>query len=167
MARDYDIAESSGLCSQCGRQLAAGEEYVAVLVDRGEKFGRDDFCTACWEAAQAEPKQAFCVWRGRVPAPTEPKSRTVDNEVLIEFFNKLDGFSEPAKVNFRFVLALMLMRKRLLVHKGSSSDEAGRDVWKMVFRHDRTPVEVIHPELDEAMIAEVTAQLGAILEGPT
>ena len=107
------------------------------------------------------------MWRYRVPAPAEAGRRLVGNEVLIDFFNKLDGHDAPAKVNFRFVLALMLMRKKVLIYEGSAPDEAGRDVWKMLFRHDRTPVEVIHPELDEDKIAEVTAQLGSIFEGPT
>ena len=32
----------------------------------------------------------------------------VSNEVLVEFFTRLAGADEPAKINFRFVLALML-----------------------------------------------------------
>jgi hypothetical protein len=75
--------------------------------------------------------------------------------------------AEPAKVNFRFVLALMLMRKRLLVYDASRRDDAGQEIWTMHLRGDSTPIQVVHPEMDEQKIAEVTSQLGSILETPS
>ena len=166
MAREYDIALSSEQCRACGRELSAGEEFVAVLVDGGAEFRREDFCTDCWAGKREDPPQVFSIWRGRVPAPAEPKKQVVDSQVLVDFFHKLEGHEEPLKVNFRFVLALMLMRKKLLVYEGAATDPQGGEVWKMRFRHDGTEVEVIHPRLDEEGIAEVSVQLGAIFEEP-
>jgi len=165
MAKEYEIARASGSCRGCGRELASGEEFFAALYDEGADFRRTDFCAACWEARQGGADPPFSVWRSRVPPPAEPRRQSVDSGALIDFFNRLEGADEPAKVNFRFVLALMLMRKKLLVYEGSAADEAGRDVWQMRFRQDQTAVEVVHPELDEERIAEVTEQLGSIFEG--
>lgn len=167
MAREYDIAAASGTCRGCGRELAPGEQFVAVLIDADAQFRRDDFCVACWDGRQDEPHRAFSVWHSRVPLPNDPEKPVVNTQVIVDLFNKLEGHAEPFKVNFRFVLALMLMRKKLLAHEGSATDEAGRDIWKMRFRHDQTEVAVIHPELDEEQIAEVSASLGAIFEEPT
>ncbi len=165
MAREYDIAGASGLCRGCGRELAAGEEFVAVLLDGGQEFRREDFCAACWQSRPDERAEVFSIWRSRVPPPAEPKKKVVDAELLVEFFNKLEGHEEPLKVNSRFVLALMLMRKKLLAYEGSSTDEAGREVWTMRFKHDHTQVEVLRPRLSEEEVAAVSSQLGAIFGG--
>ena len=167
MAKEYEIARASGVCGACGRELAAGEEFVVVLHDRGETLEREDLCSGCWAGrAEGEPS-AFSVWRARVPTPDEPKRQFVSNEVLLECFERLEGDQAPGKINFRFVLALMLMRKRLLVYDASEADEEGRDIWTMHLKADARPVRVIHPDLDEGQMAEVTAQLGAVFETPT
>ncbi|HET6428478.1 MAG TPA: hypothetical protein VFJ30_08715 [Phycisphaerae bacterium] len=167
MGKDYEIARASGACRACGRELAGGQEFVAVLHDRGETFEREDLCPECWQGREGGDSSAFSVWRSRVPRPEEPKRQFVSNEVLIEFFERLEGEDAPAKVNFRFVLALMLMRKKLLVYDASEVDEAGRDIWTMHVKADSRPIRVIHPELDEQQMAEVTAQLGAVFETST
>lgn len=167
MGKDYEIARASGACGSCGQELAGGQEYVAVLHDRGEAFEREDLCCACWQAREQADTAAFSVWRSRVPTPDEPKRQFVSNEVLVEFLDRLEGEEEPAKVHFRFVLALMLMRKKVLVYDGSEADEAGRDIWTMHLRADSRTIRVIHPALDEQQLADVTAQLGAVFEAPT
>lgn len=167
MGKDYEIAGASEACGGCGRELAGGEEFVAVLYDRGETFERQDLCGDCWAGLGESQESAFSVWRSRVPTRDEPKRRFVSNDVLIEFFERLEGAGEPAKINFRFVLALMLMRKKLLVYDGSEVDEDGRDIWTMHLKADAKPIQVVHPALDARQMAEVTAQLGAVFETPT
>jgi len=167
MAREYDIAKASGRCGACERELAAGEEYVAALFDQAGEFSRDDFCVACWDGRDDAAEKAYSVWRARVPRPEEPAKPFVDDEVLINFFERLADDDEPGKVGFRFVLALMLMRKKILVYEGTESQPDGTEVWRMRFRRSDEPVEVVHPAMDAAKITEVTAHLGAIFRGPT
>ncbi len=166
MAREYDIAKASGLCTACERELAVEEEFVVALFDTAEGFRREDFCKPCWEGRPEEAAKAFSIWQSRVPRPDEPKKPVVNNNVLIEFFEKLDGQDVPARINFRFVLALMLMRKKLLIYDGSGEEE-GHEIWTMHFRKEQSPVKVIRPELDEEQIAEVGSQLGALFEVET
>jgi hypothetical protein len=162
MAREYNIARSSGACRLCQKELAAGDEYVAALFDDGEGFRREDFCPGCWPAQTSG--RAFSIWQAKVPPVAEAKRTFVDTEVLVDFFTKLAGAEEPAKVNFRFVLALMLMRKKVLIYDGSAAAEGG-EVWTMRLKADpAAPISVVRPELDERQIAEVTEQLSMILE---
>lgn len=164
MAREYDIQSVSGRCSKCGRELAGGEEFLAALFETEEGFRREDICRQCSGGDDQRPAGAYSVWTSRIPPPDEPKKRFVDNEVLIGFFGRLADEDDPVKVNFRFVLALMLMRKKLLVHDGARRDDEGRDVWTMHFRKQDVPLEVIHPEMNEEQIAAVTAEVAAIFE---
>jgi hypothetical protein len=164
MAREYDISGAAGQCRSCGREFAAGEEFLAALFDAGEEFRREDYCPACWLERAKQAPAPFSCWRGRMPPPQQPKRPTVDSEVLVDFLARLAEEQEPAKVNFRFVLALMLMRKRLLIYDGRSTDEAGREVWKMHYRNQGETVQVIRPELSEQQVAEVASRLGEIFE---
>lgn len=166
MAKDYDIARASGSCSACGRELAGGQAFVAALFDEGPQFRREDFCPGCWDARADGQRRAFSVWHGRKALPQQPRRQFVSDDLLLEFFDRLAEQTEPAKVNFRFVLALMLMRKKLLIYDRSLLDEAGRDVWVMHFKGG-SELRVVHPVLDERQLAELSAQLSAILEEPT
>ncbi len=63
-----------------------------------------------------------------MPRPEEKKKLFVDDQVLCDLFERLAEVTEPAKVNFRFVLGLILMRKRLIVYETTRHDD-GKDVW--------------------------------------
>ncbi|KPK83896.1 MAG: hypothetical protein AMJ81_07080 [Phycisphaerae bacterium SM23_33] len=167
MAKEYDISGASKACRGCGKPFQDGQEFMAVLLDKGSEFQREDFCTDCWPARQDQAGEAFSVWHGRVPMPEEPRRKFVADEVLVDFFERLDGQEEPAKVSFRFVLALMLMRKKMLLYDRAGTDDAGREVWTMHFKSGPAPVSVVRPQLDEQQMAEVSAQLGAIFEEPS
>lgn len=164
MAREYEIQKVSGRCGGCQRELAGGEEFVAALFDTDEGFRREDLCRQCADGAAGRLEGAFSAWQGRMPTPDAPKKKTVDEEVLVSFFDRLAGEEASERVNFRFVLALMLMRKKRLVYDGSRRDESGREIWTMHFRKESGGVEVVHPEMDEEQIAAVTKELTAIFE---
>ena len=166
MAREYDIANPASRCCRCDRQLAPGEEFLARLVDEGASFRREDVCAACGSGASAA-EGAFSVWRCRVPEPRKPRRQLVGDEALIDLFEKLQHRDEPAKVRFRFVLALMLMRKKLLIYDRIAAGDDGEETWEMHYKGRTDPVAVTHPELDDEKIAEVAAQLAAIFEVPT
>ena len=103
-------------------------------------------------------------WRTRIPRPKEKKKLFVDDELLVNFFERLEGALPPEKVNFRFALALILMRKKLLIYDGSNKLPDGREVWAMHLKGGPA-CEVLDPRLDEEKIAQVSQQLDEILEG--
>ena len=92
--------------------MEEGDEYYAVLLDRGDHFDRADCSAAHWTGP---PDGAFSYWKARVPVRAEKKRRLlVDDAVLVSFFTRLAREEESSKQEFRFVLALILMRRRLI-----------------------------------------------------
>ena len=165
---DWEIANSTGRCAASGRELVEGEAFYAVLFDRGESFERLDYAEENWSST---PDGAFCVWRSRVSAREEPKRRFVDDDVLMDFFERLDRESEESKIQFRFVLALILMRKRILKYLHEEQVDGG-SWWIMRvmgrFKSDDdegNTRRVLDPEMDEEQIEQVSRQLGIILTG--
>jgi hypothetical protein len=60
------------------------------------------------------------------------------------------------------VLGLILMRKKLLVYDTSRTED-GKDVWVVHFKGKEEKLDLLNPKLDEAQVAEVSQQLGQIL----
>ena len=71
---------------------------------------------------------------------------------------------DAVRVQFRFVLALILMRKRLLRYD-SSAVEDGREVWQMTLLPEKSSHQVVNPQLSDNQIDGVSEQLGAVLHG--
>lgn len=164
MKQDWQLDAPKGRCAVTNRQLAEGEEFYSVLfeddaVEGG--FRRVDFSLEAW---QGVPEGAFCTFKTHVPVREKKRRLLVDNDVLINFFLRLADETEPLRIQFRFVLALILMRKRILRYDGCSRID-GAEVWEMTLLSDRSEHRVVNPELTEEQIEGVSGQLGSILHG--
>jgi hypothetical protein len=164
----YHIGRPTGVCAATGRPLQPGEPCIATLCDHSEDdgFQRKDFSIEAWEAA-ARPEGLFSYWKTTVPEPGAKRTLLVDENVLLELFERLAEDERPQRVAFRFVLALILMRKRLLGfagRKGRGEDER----WLMQPKGADPalpPIEVRNPHLSDDDVRELTAQLGEVLQG--
>jgi hypothetical protein len=164
MAREYNIAKTDCLCRACRKRLEPGTELVATVREVGEELEREDYCLDCWSARPQEDGEPLGSWHGRVPAPAARKKLLVDDELLVNLFQRLEAADTAAKLNFRFVLALILMRKKLLVYDRTEPGD-GPETWLMHLRGDPAPVKVVNPHLDDDKVAEVSGQLSQIMEG--
>jgi hypothetical protein len=166
MAKEYQIAKWTGRCSTCGKELSAGCEFVAAVREGGQDLSREDHCPSCWESRPKDAAGAVLAeWHSRVPRKEEKRKLFVDDEVLIQFFRRLQSEAEPARQSFRFVLGLVLMRKKLLVYDRLEKLPDGRDAWQMHFRRGGEAASVIDPHMDADAIARASQQLGEVLEG--
>jgi hypothetical protein len=168
MAKDFKISRTEGLCRKCGGELLEGDQIVALVRTGAEELVREDYHAGCWdqpaEAALQNDPEVLGIWRTSIPRKEEKKKLLVDDGLLINFFERLAGQDEPSRLNFRYVLALILMRKKLLNYLGSDRTD-GVDVWRMRFKGSEEVHEVIDPGMDEDKIAEASASLGEIMQG--
>ena len=157
---DWEITRPNRHCEACGKGFGEEEELFSALRDHETDFVRQDYCPACW--ATREREGFFSFWKTRIPPRDEPPRRFVDDEVLVNFFHRLEGEEEPLKVNFRFVLALLLIRKKLMTFK--SLRREGDSEWLVL--HDKAEDrerEVLNPNLTEEEIGAVTEECGKLL----
>lgn len=157
---DWEIKKTLGQCSGTGREFAVDEEYFAALVETDEGLQRVDFSTDYWER---EKPAVYCFWKTRMPNPEQKKRIFINNEMLMAFFDRMAEETDTDKVNFRFVLTLILMRKRRLKYDACRMED-GKEVWTLkVTAQDRT-ADVVNPHLTEDQIESLSAQMGQILQ---
>lgn len=136
---------------------------------------RLNFCPECWNTGKrpAPPTEMFSFWKTVVPESQKKAKTFVDDSVLLDLFNRLAERAEILDLQFRFVLALLLMRKRLLKYDGASvlSDELQSkfghltplpEAWNMTLRGGAAVI-VLNPHLTAEQIGEVSQQLSGIL----
>ncbi len=191
-ASTYDVQRPTGQCAFTGRTLEPEETYIATLIDDTDELRRLDISTEQWEQGK-RPDNLLAFWKATVPNPEAPKKLFVDDQVLMNLLERLEDAHQPQRVAFRFVLALILMRKKLLRYdkveresadpdaapspdgENASSEAASTvDWWILTPKVDlgkgplgkwdeQRRIRVRDPQLDETQIREVTYQLGQIL----
>jgi hypothetical protein len=157
---EWQINKSSEECFGTGNKINPGDEFFAALVESEEGLIRRDFSVDYWESEQPE---VYCFWKSKLPEPDQKKQMFIDDEMLMAFFARLAEEKDQEKLNFRFVLTLILMRKRKLKYD-SSKNEDGKEVWKLKIMGSDDYAEVINPHLDESQIEELSSQVGTILQ---
>ena len=108
---DWKVEKRTGVCASCLRAFAPGDGHRSAVFSEGGGYLRRDYCEVCWEARGKGEELFF--WKTRVPRPDEKKVRYVDDSVMLRLFNELDGREDEKDVRFRFVLALMLARRKV------------------------------------------------------
>lgn len=135
---------------------------MAALRETPAMLERLDICEACWGNFDRTGLLGF--WQTIMRPATAKKQVFVDDDVLCDLFGRLADVQEPAKVNFRFVLGLILMRKKRIVYESTRRDGEA-EIWKVRFKGSEEMMDLVNPRLDEQQVGEVSAQLGEILNG--
>ena len=150
--------------------MTPGEGMVVVLLERADddELDRLDFSLSAWEGG-ARPeagRSIFASWRTTVPEPGKKRESLISADGLVDLFEQLAETEDPRRLAFRYVLALMLVRKRLLDYLGTDSGSLlvrpkGSDP-------EAEPVRVHDPqaagELDEQTLAELADQIEQVLD---
>jgi hypothetical protein len=159
-AGHYEVGRAQGKCFVSGREVAPGEKLMAALRETAAGLERLDISMEAWGGF--EKKDLLGYWQTTMPHPQAKRKVFVDDAVLCELFEKLGQASAAEKLNFRFVLGLILMRKRMLVYE-SSRVEGEKDLWSVRFRGREDLLEMVNPKLNEEQVSEVSRQIGEIL----
>jgi hypothetical protein len=161
MAAEFDIQGPTRICAATVVELRAGDRFFAVLADEAGKFVRKDYAAGAWAGP---PAGAIAHWAGRVPASDKPRKPTFNDDLLLDCFHHLGGATDPDRVNFRYVVALLLMRRKRLKFEDVRRAADGAHVLvvrdaKGGARHEVADPRLTEPEID-AVQAEVFQVLG-------
>jgi hypothetical protein len=117
---EYDIERSAKCCAKTGREFASGESFYSVLVADPGGYKRSDFSLDAWHGP---PPHAVAWWKSQIPSKTALKPPWAPNEALLNFLDELG--EQPDKQDMRYVLALLLVRRRVLRLEEEQHGESG------------------------------------------
>jgi len=156
----YQVAKPQGVCHITNQPIEPGQKFMAALRETPAGFERLDISLGAWP--QFDRKDVIGFWQTVMPKHEQKKKVFVDDQVLCEIFERLAETTEPAKLNFRFVLGLILMRKRMIVYEDTRMD-GEKEIWQVRFKGRDDRLDLVNPKLDEQQVMEVSQQLSEIL----
>lgn len=132
--RDWNIQPPCGQCCVTGRHFADEEPFFTMLVEGEKGLERKDFSTEAW--AQRDPaRKPVSFWRSEFKLAPVDTPRTIAQDDAESLLRRMIESDDPATVNARYILAVMLERKKTLYHR----DTIARDgsPW-LVYEHKET-----------------------------
>src|SRR5687767_7929919 len=110
---EWRIQRRTGACHRCGRSFEEGARHASLLAIVGEELSREDLCEPCWDARAPGADGELFWW---FPRHAVERRRTVrlDLEMLERLFLSLEGRPERAVRELRYLICLLLLRKKRL-----------------------------------------------------
>lgn len=158
---EYDIQAPSRVCAATGRELNPGDRFFAVLAEDAGKLVRTDYAADAWPGP---PAGAVAFWAGKVPvAGQKPRKPVVNDDLLLDCFDRLKGTADADGLNFRYVAALLLMRRKRFKFEDAARDESGRDVLIVKDARGGAIHHVTDPRLSDEQIVAVQSEVFRVL----
>jgi hypothetical protein len=148
-------------CAVCERPFAEGERHFSALGVRDGDLLREDACGGCW-ASRSDGGRAIW-WHTRHSAQRD-RRLALNIEALEALFLALEGQHDTALRELRFLLCLLLMRKRRLKTLRIARDAQGESF--IVHRPRRKEeLRVYVFEFTPERMGELREKLREIFEG--
>lgn len=164
MQQNWSIRSRAHTCAVTGRQFEDGESFHTTIYFDPEENGyvRRDVCAEAW-AQEVEQRKPVAAWKtiySRVLAEAKPEITPKEGaQALLQRFIE-EG--DPRTENARYILALMLERKRQL-HQTAEKEVDGA---KMLFYENKKTGEIFivrDPELKLSEMADMQDEVATLL----
>ena len=96
-----------------------------------------------------------------MPSPNARKVNWAPNDVMMHYFEQLDGQQEKADV--RYVLTLLMIRRRVLRLEETETDEQGRETLVVYCSRNENEYKVPVVDPDDQRITDVQNELAQLL----
>ena len=163
MNGDWTIQRRAERCAATGQPFRAGEYFYTLLFDDDGGFRREDLSEAAWQARSAEDPSPFSFWRAKFEPPPPPPPEPLAKESAEDLLRRYMAEQSADHANARYILAVMLERKKMLKEIETRSTEGGGLV--RIYEHTKSgEVFVIpDPQLRLDQVADVQSQVAALL----
>jgi len=164
---NWNIRSRAHACSHTALPFKNGDAFMTVLMEdpkTGELL-RKDYSLEAWAEVEPTLGQSFSVWRSEYEAiKSEARAEITEKESAEVLLRRLIEEDSILTENTRYILAVMLERKKQLKQTGTRETE--EDTF-LVYEHPKSgEVYIIRdPELKLAQIEEVQKEVSRLLGG--
>ena len=122
---------------------------------------RVDFAAEAWEQA---PADAVAWWKSQMPGAGAKRAHWAPNDVILEYFQLLDG--DSAKLDVRYVLGLLLVRRRIARWEHTEIDERGQEVMVLYCPRQEMEFQIPVQSPSPDRVIEIQEELARLLMTP-
>lgn len=156
---EWKFARRRDRCNACESPFEEGQRHASALSLASEELSREDLCLACFETSERRGEIFF--WYTRMCA--DRRGLRLDLPMLEELFHRLQGRTEEGMIELRYVLCLLLMRKKRLKLVRITRDPAETMLVRRPRRDELLPVLV--RDLTAERIEQLRGELAEIFDG--
>ena len=166
MNQDWSIQTRSDVCTSTQAPFQAGEVFHTLLFEEQGLLRREDLCDAAYRARPQEASVPFSHWRSKFE-PTPPKPvEALGKQTAEQLLRTYMADTDPKLRNVRYILAVMLERKRTLKEVETTRSEDGTLLRIYQFPKTGEVLVIPDPQLRLDQIADVQAEVAGMLGGP-
>jgi hypothetical protein len=155
---DFEVQRCTRHCHVTGRELQPNETFFSVLVSEGTAVVRRDYASEAW---QGPPDGALGWWKSHLPSPQSKRLHWAPNDVMLELLEELAD--QPDKLDMRYVLALLLVRRRVARLEEMERDEQGREVMVLYCPRRETTYHILSMTPSDERAREIQNELANLL----
>ncbi len=162
MQQEWSIQSRGDRCSSTGTPFSDGQHFYTLLYREEAGFRREDLSEQAYATRDSSAAKPFSLWRSKFEKPAEKAPEAIERasaEEMLRWYMEQDG---QGFANVRYILAVMLERKRQLKEVETRRTESGL---VRVYTHGKTgEIFVIpDPELRLEQLAEVQMEVMDLL----
>jgi hypothetical protein len=164
---EWNIQSRAHACQACHRHFAHKESFHTLLYDQKHSYERLDVCEACWSGQFSEggtDRKGFVShWVSVYTVPPAAVPDPIAKETAESLLRKLIEQNDPTHAGARFILAVMLERKRLLKVKAQINEDNRRT---FIYEHGSSG-DLFHipdPNLQLDQLEEVQRDVAHLME---
>jgi hypothetical protein len=155
---EYEHLRCQRHCAATARELAPGETVYSELQAEGSKLVRHDFCAEAWTGPSAG---SLGWWKSVLPRRESQRMHWAPNDVMLDLLEQLAG--DPAQADMRYVLALLLVRRRVCRFVEGRGAEENRDVLVLFCPRREVEYQVSAIVPDKKRSQEIQNELARLL----
>ena len=164
---NWNIRSRAHACAHTAQPFVDKEVFMTVLMEdaKSGELVRRDFSLAGWAEVEPTLGSSFSVWRSEYEVvKAEGRAEIAEKESAEALLRRLCEEDSILTENTRYILAVMLERKKLLKQTGTRETE---DATFLLYEHTKSgEVYIIRdPELKLAQIEEVQTEVSRLLGG--
>lgn len=164
---DWNIQSRAHACQACQKPFAEKQPFHTLLFDERNGYLRLDICEDCWKAQYSqgavEKKGFVSHWQSVYTPPPAAPPDAIQKDTAESLLRKLVEQNDPTHAGARYILAVMLERKRILKVKAQVVENGSR---VFIYEHPKTGdlFSIPDPKLQLDHLEQVQRDVAQLLE---
>lgn len=164
---DWNIQARAHACQACQKPFVEKQSFHTLLFDERQGYQRLDVCEDCWKAQYSQgavDKKGFIShWQSVYTPPPAAAPEAIQKDTAETLLRKLVEQNAPEHAGARYILAVMLERKRILKVKAQVTENGTR---VFIYEHGKTGdlFNIPDPKLELNHLEQVQKDVAHLLE---